>query len=194
MIRWIGFVVLTFCVQLTAQTATKQCNTSELPEDAHSSMALTYIEQDRRHVKSACIVKAIQILREEMCTQATSTLMRYLDFQNPSGISYDPMTQPPTGTLYPAVDALARFGDVAVPALKSAVRNEKLTKVARVNAAEALFVGKDKKAQVIIFLVKAAQSSQHPDVANALTKLAKEAAQHCMPEESQQCSDAVNSQ
>jgi hypothetical protein len=193
--RFMAFALLTFCVQASsAQTLTKRCNKSELSEQANADMALAYLKKDRQDLTSACVVKAIATIDKNMSPQAIPTLIKYLDFKDPMhGPIYDPYTQGPTAGLYPAVDLLARFEHFAVPALEDAVKDEDLSKTARLNAEKALFF-LDKTPQMLRFFVKTAQASQHPDVAAALTGFAKEAARGCIPEEIQQCSDAVNSQ
>jgi len=190
--RFMAFALLTFCVQASsAQRLTKRCSASELSEHAN---ALAYLKQDRQNLTSACVVKAITTIDKDMSPQAIPTLIKYLDFRDPMhGPIYDPYTQGPTAGLYPAVDLLARFEHFAVPALKNAVKDENLSKTARLNAEEALF-SMDKKPQMLRFFIKTAQASHRPDVAAALTKFAKEAARVCVPEERRQCSDAVNNQ
>lgn len=190
-----AFTLLTFCVQASsAQTITKRCNKSELSEHANADMALAYLKKDRPNLTSACVVKAIAMIDKNMSPQAIPTLIKYLDFRDPMhGPIYDPYTQGPTAGLYPAVDLLARFEHFAVPALKHAVEDEDLSKTARLNAERALFF-LDKKPQMLRFFIKTAQASPRPDVAAALAKFAKEAARACVPEESQQCSDAVNNE
>jgi len=183
-------------VLATAQTLTVQCNTSELSKDSKAATAQAYLQQDRQNSTSACIGRAIAIIRKEMYTPAIPALIKYLDFEiyPKPVVCYDPMTNGPTCGFYPAVDALARFQDSAVPALKGAVQDEDLSKVGRLNAAIALFHVVKNRPEQIGFTIKTARSSRYPDVADALTKLAKKWAQYCVPTERQQCSDAVNSQ
>jgi hypothetical protein len=173
---------------------TKRCDTSQLSDHANADTALAYLQQDRRNLTSACVVKAIAAINKDVSPQAIPTLANYLDFKDRMhGPIYDPYTQGPTGGIYPAVDLLARFEHFAVPALKQAVEDEDLSKMARLNAERALF-SINKRSQTLRFFIKTAQASQHPDVAAALTAFAKEAARACIPEEVQQCSDAVNGQ
>jgi hypothetical protein len=67
----------------------------------------------------------------------------------PPFVPYNPLTQYPTGGLYPAVDVLAQFGEPAIPALRASLNNDDFGAIARSNAAEALFVIAADQAQVV---------------------------------------------
>lgn len=183
-------------VLATAQTLTVQCNTSELSEDAKAAAAQAYLKQDRQNLTSACIERAITLIREERYTPAIPVLAKYLDFKAypTPRVIYDPLTQGPTVGFYPAVDALARFEEPAIPTLRGALQNEDLNKTARLNAAIALLHVVKNRPEQIRFTINTARSSRYPDVADALTTLAKKWVKYCVPAERQQCSDAVNSQ
>jgi hypothetical protein len=194
----LGFLSFYLPALAAAQTPTKQCNTSELSPDANAATAQAYLKQDRQNLTSACIESAIGIICHEMYamyTPAISVLIKYLDFKAypTPRVCYDPFTRPTCG-FYPAVDALARFQDSAIPALKGAVQDEDLSKTARLNAALALFHVVKNRPEQIRFTIKTAQSSRYPEIADALTKLAKKWAKYCIPAERQQCSDALNMQ
>jgi hypothetical protein len=190
----LGPLALYLPLVAAAESLTAQCNPSELSPDASAATAQTYLKQHRQNLTSACIENAIAIIREKMYAAAIPALIKYLDFEiDPKPVvCYDPMTNGPTCGLYPAVDALARFQDSAVPALKGAVQDEDLSKVGRLNAAPALFHVVKNRPEQIRFTIKTARSSRYPDIAEALTKLARKWAHYCIPAERQQCSDALN--
>jgi hypothetical protein len=124
---------------------------------------------------------------------AIPVLVKYLDFRMPPPFTpYNPLTQQPTGGLYPAADVLARFGADAVPALKAALGDEQLHSEGRSNAAKALFVLTADKAQVIGLTMKTARLSGDPETADMLKKLATTMVAHCKPDEVQLCRQALN--
>lgn len=152
------------------------------------------LQRGRQRLINACIIEAIKIIRSERATDAIPTLLKYLDFNAHPPVIYDPLTQGPTAEIYPAVDALARFGAPAVPALRSAVGNEDLSRVGRQNAALALLQRYDDEPRQIRFVMKSARNTQDRDVADGLIKLAKQFASLCKPEEKEACREAATLQ
>jgi hypothetical protein len=94
--------------------------------------------------------------------------------------------------LYPAADALARFGNTGVPALEEAVGNDDLSSIGRSNAAKALWAETRDKVHVVKLTRKAAQSSRDYEAAGALRKLANLMASCCEPDVKQRCKEAAN--
>lgn len=164
----LGLLLFYLPALAAAQTLTKQCNISELSPNAGAATGRTYLKQDRQNLTSARIERAVAMIRKEMYTPATPVLLRYLDFETypKPVVCYDPMTNGPTCGFYPAVDALARFQNSAVPALKGAVQDEDLSKVGRLNAALALFHLVRNRPEQIRFTIKIAQSSRYPEIAD----------------------------
>ena len=187
---------ITLCTQFCAQIVATRCDGGELPEAATPATALAYISQDRANLNSACIINSIRIIRETNYTTAIPILVKYLDFRipdRPGARRTVRHTQGPTNGLYPATDALAWFGEAAVPALKSAVSNNDLGAIGRSNAAKALFLVAKDQAQVVGLTMKAAQASRDPDTTDALKKVANEMVHYCKAEEQQRCKSAVDS-
>jgi hypothetical protein len=131
--------IIIVCAQLSGQIVSTRCDSSELSKDATPATVLTYLSQDRLNLNSACISVAIDILRAKKPIPAVPVLIKYLDFRIPVPQVLR-HTHEATDGLYPAADALARFGNTAVPALEEAVGNDDLSAIGRSNAAKELFV------------------------------------------------------
>jgi hypothetical protein len=186
-------MLLVLCAWLPAQVITTRCNESEFADNAKPTVALAYLSRDRATLSSACLIKAIRNVEENSYRPAIPVLTKYLDFRMPPPFApYDPLTRAPTGGLYPAADALARFGEAAVPALNAAIDKETLSLIARSNAANALFVVTKDKARVISLIAKVAQSSADPQTANAFKKLSNDMVSQCKSDELQRCKEALN--
>lgn len=172
-----------------------RCNESELAANAKPAADLAYLSRDRATLSSACLIKAIRNIRENRYKPAIPVLTKYLDFRMPLPFApYNPLTQAPTGGLYPAADALARFGEAAAPVLESAIGDDALPAVARSNAANALWVVTKDKAQVIGFTAKAARSSADLQAADTLKQLATRMVSQCNSDDAQRCKEALNSE
>jgi hypothetical protein len=83
-----------------------------------------------------------------------STLIEYLDFEmsRPVVLRY---SQGPTNGIYPAADALSRFGESSVTALKNALDDDASGQIRRINAAKVLFAVVDNKPEAIRAIAKA---------------------------------------
>jgi hypothetical protein len=195
MLQKVLLVSLMVCVDSAAQVTTTRCNVSELAANAKPAADLAYLSRDQATLSSACLVKAIRNVGENRYKPAIPVLTKYLDFRMPSPFApYNPLTQPPTGGLYPAADALVKFGEAAAPVLQSAIGDKALNPVARSNAAKALWIVAKDKTQVIAFTIKAAKSSRNPQAADALKQLANRMADHCKSDEEQRCKEALNNE
>ena len=96
-------VALMVCAISRAQVTTTRCNESELAADAKPAADLAYLSRDRSTLSSACLIKAIRNVGENRYTSAIPVLAKYLDLRMPQPFApYNPLTQPPTGGLYPA--------------------------------------------------------------------------------------------
>jgi hypothetical protein len=183
--------IVILCARLSGQIVSTRCDSGELSKDATPATTLTYLSQDRLNLNSACISIAIDILRAKKPIPAVPVLIKYLDF----GIPVPQVlrhTHEATDGLYPAADALARFGNTAVPALEEAVGNDDLSAIGRSNAAKELLVEATDQVHVVKLTRKAAQSPRDYEAADALRKLANLMASYCQPDVKQQCKEAAN--
>jgi hypothetical protein len=168
-----------------------RCDSGELSKDATAATALTYLSQDRSNLNSACIRAAIDILRAKKPIPAVPVLIKCLDF----GIPVPQVlrhTHEATDGLYPAADALARFGNTAIPALEEAVSNDDLSAIGRSNAATALWAETRDQVHVVKLTRKAAQLSRDYQAVDALRTLANLMASYCEPDMKQRCKEAAN--
>ncbi len=194
---WIMSAVFMSTAQLPAQIFTTRCDIGELAENAAPAVAVDYLSGDRQNLNSACIVKAIRIIKDQRYEPAIPVFIKYLDFKKPwpPGV---PMairrTQGPTNGLYPAVDALASLGEASVPVFLKEISNEDQSKDGHLNAAKAALVMTNYQVRVIKTIIEAAQFSQNLDAAQSLKDLARMAVRYCSSEEQQQCKDAVSGQ
>jgi hypothetical protein len=119
------------------QTATNNCPITKKNEDTEKLLAVirdkNLVETDR-----AKVIQAIDKLGELKATEAIEDLVGLLTLDR--GAKYFDKENPPSGgiisasSIYPAVQALYRIGEPAVPALIKVIENEKSDALASKNA------------------------------------------------------------
>jgi len=188
--------LLILSVHLVGRTPPTSCG--DVLDSDKPSVALAYLLQDREFLSDDCIVDAMHIVaRQGGYAPAIPTLVNFLDFErpHPAGIPLVILQAGgPTTDRYPAADALATTGKVAIPQLKKVITEETETsKVKRINAARVLFFVADNKPEAIRFIVNAAKGLQDQETAAALTKLAGQMISHCPSRDQEECKSVITS-
>jgi len=158
-------------------------------QNATPQKTLAYLQQDRSTLNPQCIDTALRKLIPYRYMPAIPTLIQYLDFKT---LSLARNGQP-LGGAYPAATALGQIGELAIPDVKAAVKNESLNRSQRRNAAALYAEGLSQDTPGIIkFLMQASKESKDAQVAFDLIDMATTIANYCPPNIQKQCSDALH--
>lgn len=156
---------------------------------------LEYLQQDRSALSADCIAYATFQLGFGRHTEATKTLVAYLDYRSPDDLKgARQMVVGRNADPYPAATALFMIGKPAVPDLIEAVAGSATSGVARSNAVLTVFViYRDDISEAVRMLKRAAKARESTDceASQRLIDAARKTAGWCKGEMANVCMDAL---
>jgi len=135
---------------------------------------MEYLRQDRSVLAPDCAATAMRNLGAKRYTNATSLLIKYLDYRVGSH-----MKAPMLMTVYPAVDALYSLGKPVVADLLAVIASPTTTDQARENAAETILLIYRLSPEGIGAPVKAARAEPDQESSVRLMDQARRLAGRC---------------
>lgn len=126
-----GFTMLGTLLPGIGIARAQSTTTCEELQNATPQKDLAYLQRDRSTLDPKCIDTALRNLIPFRYLPAVPTLIQYLDFKTLSLARNGRAL----GGAYPAATALGQIGELAIPNVKAAVKNESLNRMQRKNAA-----------------------------------------------------------
>jgi hypothetical protein len=179
-IRWMTLLIACTAQMVAQSGGNLKCK--GLHDSDTPAAALAYLSGNRDALNSGCITRALYIIGRAGYKPAASTLIGYLDFEDPAILAGSKMVR--QGGVYPAEAALESLGASSIPYLKRAIANQADTNILRrVNASATLFFVAESKPEALAFIIEKAHGSQDAEVAKALIGVVGKLLRFCRPKD-----------